>query len=66
MDQTISAEKLIKIVQESDLDPTIKDILIRDISNEGVNDFLVEQVIAYCDNAIAVIKQSINKENPSA
>jgi len=64
MEQKISAEELIAIVQKSDLDPTIKDILIRDIKNEGVNDFLLEQVIAYCDNAIEVLKKE--SQNPPA
>ena len=51
--KTISAKEIIKIIEESDLDRTIKDILIRDIKAGGVTDFLVDQVIAYCDNAIA-------------
>jgi hypothetical protein len=61
MEKTISSDDLIAIVSKSDLDPTIKQILIRDIQNEGVNEFLLEQVIAYCDNAIEVLK----KQNPS-
>lgn len=56
----ISAEDLVKIVQGSDLDKTIKEILIRDIQNEGVNEFLLEQVIAYCENAAEFLK----KQNP--
>ncbi len=66
MDQKISAEELISIVEKSELDPTIKNILIRDITNEGVNKFLLEQVIAYCENAIAVLKDRLPKpQNPS-
>lgn len=62
MRQTISIEELIAIVQQSDLDSTIKDILIRDIRNEGVNEFLLEQVIAYCDNAINVLKDRLPQQ----
>lgn len=58
---TITPEDLINIVQKSDLDPTIKDILVRDIQNEGVNEFLLEQVIAYCENALEELK----KQNPT-
>lgn len=61
MKQNISAEELIKLVEQSDLDQTIKDILIRDIRNEGVNEFLVDQVLAYCDNALAVINARLGK-----
>jgi hypothetical protein len=60
MDKRITSEDLIAIVEKSDLDQTIKHILVRDIKNEGVNDFLLEQVIAYCDNAIEVLE----KQNP--
>lgn len=63
MKQTISAEELIQLVQKSDLDATIKGILIRDIRNEGVNEFLIDQVIAYCDNAIGIINQRL--KNPA-
>ena len=51
MDQKITVEELVRVIEESDLDPTIKSILIRDVRNEGVTEFLLEQVIAYCDNA---------------
>ena len=62
MAQTITTDELIKIVQKSELDPTIKNILIRDIRNEGVNEFLLEQVIAYCDNAIESLKGKLNQD----
>ena len=61
MDQTITAQELIDLVNKSDLDPTIKGILVRDIQNEGVNEFLIEQVSAYCDNAIKVINKKLNQ-----
>ncbi len=66
MDKKISAEELIEIVQNSELDPTIKDILVRDIKAEGVNEFLLEQVIAYCDNAIAYLEKHQKQQNPAA
>ena len=59
MENKITAEDLIGIIEKSDLDPTIKEILIRDIKNEGVNEFLVEQVLAYCDEAIAILKSKM-------
>ncbi len=42
------AEKIIHLIQISDLDQTIKDILIRDLQTEGLTDFLKEQIKAYC------------------
>ena len=41
-------EKIIHLIEQSDLDRTIKDILIRDIQTEGLTDFLREQIKAYC------------------
>ncbi len=41
-------EKIIHLIQISDLDQTIKDILIRDLQSEGLTDFLREQIKAYC------------------
>ena len=46
MDQKV--EKIIKLINLSDLDQTIKDILIRDLQTEGLTDFLKEQIKAYC------------------
>ena len=65
MNNTITAAQLIDIVEKSKLDPTIKEILVRDIKNEGVNEFLVEQVIAYCDDALATIKKTMENKNPA-
>jgi hypothetical protein len=65
MNQKISPEQLIKIVEDSELDPTIKSILIRDIKSEGVNDFLLEQVIAYCDKAIKDLEDHVAQQNPA-
>jgi hypothetical protein len=66
MDNTITAGELIQIVQKSDLDETIKKILVRDIQSEGVNEFLIEQVIAYCDNAIEIMKKRQAAQNPGS
>jgi pimeloyl-CoA synthetase len=46
MDENIL--KLIKLIEASELDETIKSILIRDLQNEGMTDFLKEQIKAYC------------------
>lgn len=46
MDQKL--EKVIYLITASDLDQTIKDILIRDLMSEGLTDFLREQIKAYC------------------
>lgn len=37
------------LIEKSDLDQTLKDILVRDINENGLDDFLIEQVKAYCD-----------------
>lgn len=41
-------QKIIDLIEQSALDRTIKDILIRDLQNEGLTDFLREQIKAYC------------------
>ncbi len=46
MDEKI--QKVVNLIQQSDLDQTIKDILIRDLQTEGLTDFLREQIKAYC------------------
>ena len=55
--KTISAKELIAIIEQSEADSTVKDILIRDIKSTGVTDFLVEHVAAYCDKAIAELNK---------
>ena len=60
MKEKITSEELISIVQKSTLDQTLKDILIRDIEKEGVNEFYIEQVLAYCENAISILKDKAN------
>ncbi len=46
MDEKI--KKIIYLIQISELDETIKEILIRDLQTEGLTDFLREQIKAYC------------------
>jgi hypothetical protein len=41
-------DKVIHLIEQSALDRTIKDILIRDIQKDGLTDFLREQIRAYC------------------
>ena len=69
MDQAITVEELVGIIEKSSLDNTIKTILIRDIQSEGVTEFLLEQVVAYCDDAIDILKGRLKdaaKNNPTA
>ncbi|MDR3642416.1 MAG: hypothetical protein P4L74_02195 [Candidatus Doudnabacteria bacterium] len=64
--KTISAKEIIDIIEHSEVDPTVKEILIRDIKEGGVTDFLVEQVVAYCDKAIAQLnKRAQNQKTPA-
>lgn len=48
--------QLAAIIQKSDLDQTIKDILIKDLHQDGLTDFLVEQIKTYCGNDSEVEK----------
>ena len=41
-------EKIIPLIMVSDLDQTIKDIIVRDLRAEGLTEFLREQILAYC------------------
>lgn len=70
-------QKIVNLIQKSDLDQTIKDILIRDLQSEGLTDFLREQIKAYCleglkrlDPQIEEARQALEsgpaqKENPA-
>lgn len=66
-------QKIVNLIQESDLDQTIKDILIRDLQTEGLTDFLREQIRAYClenikllDDRIVEAKKALaTDENPA-
>ncbi|HEX3099754.1 MAG TPA: hypothetical protein VHQ41_02155 [Patescibacteria group bacterium] len=62
-------QKIVNLIQASDLDQTIKDILIRDLQTEGLTDFLREQIKAYCLEGIKIIDQRLEEaksalENP--
>ena len=56
-------QKVIQLVQNSNLDQTIKDILIRDLNTEGIenNEFLKEQIKAYCLSEIKKIDAEIEE-----
>lgn len=41
-------QTIVELIRQSELDSTIKDILIRDLETEGLTDFLKEQIKAYC------------------
>lgn len=60
-----------KLIQDSCLDQTVKEILLRDLEKEGLTDFLKEQIKAYCmdgiekiDKEVVEIDKLLNK-NPS-
>lgn len=59
MDEKI--QKIVNLIQSSDLDQTIKDILIRDLQADGLNDFLREQIKAYCLEGIKIIDQRMEE-----
>ena len=69
-------EKIVSLIQKSELDATIKGILIRDLHAEGLTDFLREQIIAYCLQEIKILDKGIeeakrileerSKTNPAA
>ncbi len=52
-------QKVVYLIQESDLDQTIKDILIRDLQSEGLTDFLREQIRAYCLENIKLLDEKM-------
>jgi hypothetical protein len=74
MDEKI--QNIIHLIQQSELDETIKGILIRDLETEGLTDFLREQIKAYCveglkkiDDQVAQAKKALDETptpNPSA
>ncbi len=70
MDEKI--QKIVNLIQSSDLDQTIKDILIRDLQADGLNDFLREQIKAYClegikklDVQIEEARKALESEDPT-
>lgn len=52
-------ENIVHLIEQSLLDQTIKDILIRDLRAEGLTDFLKEQIHAYCVEGIRQIDEKI-------
>lgn len=56
-------QKIINLIQASELDNTIKEILIRDLKSEGLTDFLKEQIKAYCVEGIKIADEEIAKAN---
>jgi hypothetical protein len=48
MDETHKIGLLMYLISSSDLDQTIKDILVRDLQDQGLTDYMREQIKAYC------------------
>jgi len=72
MDEKI--QSVISLIEQSPLDQTIKDILVRDLKAEGLTDFLKEQIKAYCLEGTKILDEKIaeaqkileeNQQNPS-
>lgn len=69
MDEKI--EKIVYLITMSELDQTIKDILIRDLVSDGLTDFLREQIRAYCLDSLRKMDvqteeaKKILEENPA-
>jgi pimeloyl-CoA synthetase len=54
-------QTVINLIKQTDLDQTIKDILIRDLQKEGLTDFLREQIKAYCFEGIKELNEIAKK-----
>lgn len=61
MEQDANLDNIVYLIEQSDLDQTIKDILIRDLKSEGLTDFLREQIISYCLEGIKRLDERISK-----
>ncbi len=66
-------QNIIYLIEESPLDETIKQILIRDLKAEGLTEFLKEQIKAYClegikkiDSQIEEAKKTLEEQNQEA
>jgi HPt (histidine-containing phosphotransfer) domain-containing protein len=62
-------QKIIQLVQDSELDQTIKEIIIRDLQANGLTDYLKEQIAAYCARTreeIAKIKAQLEEQGTPA
>ncbi len=57
MDQKI--QNIIHLIEQSELDQTVKDILIRDLQKDGLTEFLREQIKAYCMEGLKKIDAQI-------
>ena len=73
---TDKIQKIIALVKKSSLDDTIKDILVRDLEKDGLNDFVKEQIKAYCleernklnaeeAEALRILEEKSGQENPT-
>ncbi len=51
MDEKV--EKIIYLIHSSDLDETVKNVLIQTLASEGLTDFIKEQIRAYCFDGLA-------------
>jgi hypothetical protein len=58
-------EDIIYLIQQSSLDQTIKDILIRDLKAEGLTDFLREQILSYCSEGLKIIDKKLTEAKKS-
>jgi pimeloyl-CoA synthetase len=52
-------QNIIYLIKQSELDQTIKDILVRDLEKDGLTDFLQEQIKAYCTEGLKKIDAQI-------
>jgi hypothetical protein len=58
-------QNIIYLIEQSELDQTIKDILIRDLQTDGLTDFLREQIKAYCVEGLKQIDERMEKAKQS-
>lgn len=54
-------KNIIHLIEQSELDQTIKDILIRDLAKDGLTDFLREQIKVYCMEGLKKIDAQITE-----
>ena len=59
MDDKIN--NIISLIQQADLDQTIKDILIRDLQTQGLTEMLRQQIEAYCLEGIKKANAKIDE-----
>lgn len=61
MQNQANIENIIYLVEQSALDETIKQILIRDLKANGLTEFLREQIKAYCFDEIKKLDARIEE-----